>query len=632
MFLKNKPTNKFFQKTNEIEDAVLSLSEKEVTIIEKKPHLFWLNFFWWIIILFLLILSGRVFYLTVVRGNYYNKLAQKNKIRSLIIKAPRGLIYDYKRRLLVHNIPSMNVVVYPYDLPSQSKKRKEIAEKLAKILKINRGEIWGILENSEKNIDKIYILKKGVSYDESLKIIERASEFPGVKIEKDALRQYVDGMIFSHLIGYTGKIEKNELDKLKKYGYFMFDDIGKSGLEKSYEKILRGKFGYKKIEVDAQGKMKTSLGEQSPQPGNDLVLNIDADLQKKIYDVLSQILEKEKLKAAAAVALNPKNGGVLALVSLPSYDNNLFAQGITLKDYQKLITNPLKPMYNRALTGEYPPGSTIKPLLAAAALKEGVITEHTQIESKGGIKVGKYYFGDWKAHGWTDVRRAIAVSSDVFFYSVGGGYGNIKGMGMSTMKKYEELFGLNHLTGIDLPNESTGFIPDENWKKQKFNEPWYRGNSYHAAIGQGYITVTPLQIANYISAIANKGTLFKPRVVSQIIKNNGETINLPPQIIRKNFIDKSILKIVREGMRMTITQGTAQMLKELPVEVAGKTGTAQFGNKNKTHGWFVSFAPYKDPKIVLVILFENQEGHGYYAVPATKEIYQWYFQNKKIQE
>ena len=614
---------------HEIEDAVLSLSESEVAIIEGKPNLLWLNISWWLIVIVIGLLAGRVFYLSVVRGNHYAELAQRNKIRPLIIKAPRGLIYDRKKHPLVHNLPSMNVIVYPYDLPLETEKRKSMAEKLANILNINQGEIWGILENSDKASDKIYILKQNISQEEALKIIENQSNLPGIDIAKDALRQYVDAPIFSHIVGYTGKIQKEELDKLRNQGYFMIDDIGKDGLEKSYEKWLRGRFGYKKIEVNAQGKMKANLGEQDPLSGNDLVLNIDADLQKKIFDALSQTLEKEQLKSAAAVAIDPRDGGILALVSLPSYDNNLFAQGIGVTEYQNLITNPLKPMFNRVIKGEYAPGSTIKPLLAAAALKEGVITEHTQIESRGGIRVGSYFFGDWKAHGWTDVRRAIAVSSDVFFYSVGGGYGSVRGMGMSTMKKYENLFGLGEKTGIDLPGESAGFIPDEKWKEEKFHEPWYKGNSYHAAIGQGYVTATPLQIANYIAAIANGGTLFQPRLVSQIIQNDGKVINLNPRVKRSNLMDKNILKIVREGMRMTVTQGTAQMLKDLPVAVAGKTGTAQYGNKNKTHGWFVSFAPYDNPKIVLVILIEEQEGHGYYAVPVTKEIYQWYFGQKE---
>jgi len=358
-----------------------------------------------------------------------------------------------------------------------------------------------------------------------------------------------------------------------------------------------------------------------------LVLNIDSGLQKKIFDALSGTLEAEKIKKGAAVAIDPRDGGVLALVSLPGFDNNLFAGGISSDNYQKLIKDPSKPLFNRAISGKYPPGSTIKPLIAIAALSEGVIDSHTQIESRGGISVGSYFFGDWKAHGFTDVRKAIAVSSDVFFYTVGGGYGNIEGLGMSKMKKYENLFGMGEFSGIDISEEMKGLIPDEKWKEEIIGERWYVGDSYHAAIGQGFITATPLQIANYVAAIANGGTLYQPRIVSQIKKDDGQTVNNPAKIIRENLAPSKIIKIVQEGMRMVVTDGTATTLNNLPVPVAGKTGTAQFGTEDKTHGWFISYAPYENPEIALVILVEGQTENEYNAVPITKEIYEWYFKD-----
>jgi len=369
------------------------------------------------------------------------------------------------------------------------------------------------------------------------------------------------------------------------------------------------------------------VGIIDPKPGSDLVLGIDSGLQKKIYDSLNDILIKTQTKTAAAVAINPQSGEVLAMVSLPSYDNNLFAQKISANDYSKLTQDPNKPLFNRAISGEYPPGSTIKPAIATAALSEKIITPSTIISGLGGtIRIGSYSFGDWTVHGPSDVRTAIAQSNDIFFYTLGGGYGSIGGLGMSLMKKWDNLLGLGETTGIDIGGESSGLIPDEQWKQDTFNEKWSVGNSYHAAIGQGYVTVTPLQLANYIATIANGGTLFKPHLVSQIKKNDGTVSVIQPQIIRSGFISPDVVNVVREGMRQAVTGGTAQPLKDLPVEVAGKTGTAQFGvGGSQTHGWFVSFAPYDNPQIAMVVLVEGG-GEGFTsALPVTKAVYQWYF-------
>jgi len=290
-----------------------------------------------------------------------------------------------------------------------------------------------------------------------------------------------------------------------------------------------------------------------------------------------------------------------------------------------LVHDSNAPLFNRAISGEYPPGSTLKPFVAVAALEEGIITSSTTIESRGGIQAGNFFFGDWKTHGFNDVRQAIAVSNDVFFYSFGGGYENISGLGMEKMKQYENLFGFGFRTGVDLPGEEEGFIPDEQWKKDVLGERWYIGNSYHASIGQGFITATPIQIAVATSAIANGGTLYQPRIVSHIRSRDGEANAQHPNILRSNFISRETTQIIQEGMRMTVTEGTAQVLSEMPVAIAGKTGTAQYGAEEKTHGWFSSFAPYENPEIVMVILIEGQDDDGYHAVPVTKKVYEEYF-------
>jgi penicillin-binding protein 2 len=328
------------------------------------------------------------------------------------------------------------------------------------------------------------------------------------------------------------------------------------------------------------------------------------------------------------VAIDPRNGEIRALVSLPSFDNNLFSGKMSQEDYSKLISDPDKPLFNRAISGEYPPGSIIKPAVAVAALSEGVITPSTIIDGLGGsLNIGDYHFGDWKAHGPSDVRLAIAQSNDIFFYTVGGGYGSIQGLGMDRMKKYENLLGLGSKLGIDIQGESDGLIPSTDWKIAKFGERWYTGDDYHCAIGQGFVTVTPLQIADYIAAIANGGTLYQPRIVSKIVNGN-DTINNSSVVIRDKFISPDIIKVVQEGMREAVTSGTAQTLKDLPVDVAGKTGTAQFGSENKTHAWFVSYAPYENPELAMVVLVEGGGEGNSSALPVTKDVYNWYFSRK----
>lgn len=605
---------------DEIADSVL-LSGSEIAKLESPFNKSLLNFFWVSISIILLLLLFRTGYLTIAKGDYYKAVAKENRLRVSYIKAPRGKIFDRGGNILVYNIPSLDLV---FDTRSFGGEVSLSEEQLNQIKKIFPERYDEILENIKNKIkgQEIILLLNDIGQKEALLINENYEKFPGIVVTKTAIRDYSDGLIFSNIIGYEGKIKKEELEENE--GYLLTDSIGKKGIEKYYEKYLKGEPGKINVEVDSKGHVIRELGMINPKAGDDLVLNIDSQLQKKIFDSLSGVLEKEGLKAGAAVALDPRNGAVLAMVSIPSFDNNLFAKGISSEEYGKLINDESKPMFNRAISGEYAPGSTFKPVMASAALTEGVINEGTQIESRGGISVGSWFFGDWKAHGFTDVRRAIAVSSDVFFYSVGGGYGGIRGIGIEKIKKYANLFGYGETTGIDIPNEASGFIPTQEWKEEKLGERWYIGNTYHASIGQGYITATPLQVANSIAVVANGGTLYKPKIVSQI-KKADETIYNKSEAIRSNFINPKILETVREGMRMTVEEGTAQMLKDLPVKVASKTGTAQFGNDKKAHGWFVSFAPYENPEIVMVVLAEGQEEDGFNAVPVTHEVYNWYF-------
>jgi penicillin-binding protein 2 len=616
--------NKRIKQGVEIEDSIMTITEKEKAIMETPFKRQSLSAVWYSIVVIWLFLLGRVFYLDIIEARYYSGVSTENRIRRIIINAPRGNILDKSGHILARNSPSMDAIIIPSDLPKDSQERKKLADSVAEILNMNSGNAEMIFSSqTEKTPDKI-LLKENISQDQALILAGKTGELPGVMIEKTAIRDYSDSVIFSHIIGYDGKITKEELDKNP--GYSMTDYIGKAGLEKQYETQLRGIPGADQIEIDSQGAIKKDLGAINPQPGGDLFLNIDQDLQKKIYDSLSGILEKTNTKMAAAVAIDPQTGGILAMVSIPGYDNNMFARGISSDEYKSLITDKNLPLLNRAMSGEYPPGSTIKPAIASAALSEGTITPSTIVDGLGGnLRVGNFNFGDWTAHAPSDVRTAIAQSNDVFFYTIGGGYGNIPGLGMSRMKKYENLFGFGNLTGVDLPGEVGGFIPDEQWKLDKLKEKWYIGDSYHCAIGQGFITATPLQLANYTAAIANGGTLYVPQLANHIKNSDGSEEYFPAKIIRKNFISADVMQVVREGMRQTVTDGTAQTLKSLSVEVAGKTGTAQFGTGKETHGWFISFAPYNNPKIAMAVLVEGGGEGNSSALPVTKDVYDWYF-------
>lgn len=612
----------------EIDDAVLTLTEREADRIEWPLNRSMSRVFLVLMFGTLMVLGGRVFYLSIIKGDEYQEAAQRNSLRVVTIPAPRGIIYDRFGAPLVYNVPSMDIVLIPADVPEQSDQQTLLKKSLQTLFNIESSTLDDIFVKLDRRSVQPVLVKERISQEETLVFLGRSRDLPGVELYKTKHRNYVDSLIFSHLLGYEGKIRKEELAEHPEY--LMTDSIGKQGIEKTYEAMLRGTHGFKRVEVDAFGRVMKDLGMIEPKPGNDLLTNIDADLQKKIFDSLQTLLEKHELKRAAAMAIDPRDGAVRALVSLPSFDNNLFAEGISQTAYRELADDPSQPLFNRAVSGEYPPGSTIKPIIAAAALAEGVVSQTTVIDGLGGVlRVGATLFRDWTVHGPSTLRRAIAESNDIFFYTIGGGYGGIRGLGMDRMKHYETLFGYGEKSGIDTTGEGDGLVPDAAWKEEKIGEHWTIGNTYHAAIGQGFVLATPLQIVNSIAAIANGGTLYVPRIVSQVRSPDGKITSIPAKVIREHFLDSEILRIVREGMRETVTGGTAQSLQNMPVAVAGKTGTAQFGADKKTHGWFVSFAPFENPELAMIVLIEGQGEEGYNAVPVTKEVYDWYFSQQR---
>lgn len=625
-------------------------------------------------ILGILILATRAAWLQVVKNNYYSLLAEDNRLFAEAIEPKRGIIYSRDLQPLVRNKANFVLYLRPIDLPKDELVRDNLLRQISQIISVDSAPVNNS-ENNNHNISDLstldvvtdntlfYQLKESLApiklgwpesyqplfiadnleYDKAMLISLKLPNWPGVFLSNKIRREYLAPIVgadktaadyavlsessLSHILGYTGKIDDAELKELGS-GYSMIDYIGKMGLEYSWEKELKGQAGRKNIEVDALGRQKKIINEVPAIDGTNLQLALDFGLQAKAEEVARAYLKKAGLHRASIIIMNPNNGEILTLVSLPAYDNNLFARGISQEEYNKFLNDPNHPLFNRSVSGEFPSGSTIKPVFAAAALQEKIITETTSFLSNGGLRVGEWFFPDWKAggHGMTDVRKALAFSVNTFFYYIGGGYGNFVGLGVSGLEKYARLFGLGEPTGIDLPGERAGFVPTAAWKEETKKEPWYVGDTYHFAIGQGDVIVTPLQVANYTAAVANGGTLYEPHLVSKLLGEDNKVITeIPAKIIRQNFIDPANLKIVREGMRQTITVGSARSLSILPVAAAGKTGTAQWSTTKSPHAWFIGFAPYDEPQIVITVLVEEGVEGSTMAAPIAKDILNWYY-------
>lgn len=604
-----------FSEKSLMQDGFLSLS-----LNRKKIRLFYL-----FIVLFLALVLAKSFWLQVISGDRYFILAENNRIKTQYSKAHRGIIYDCNGKVLVNNLFGFSVFIVPSELPKDEIKKNEILNKLSLITQISMSEIIDKLEMAELRYFQPILISAGIPYDQA--VLLKIDDLPGIRLDIDSWRLYLGGESLSHVLGYIGKINPEEYTVFKSE-YLLDDNIGKSGLEKQYEKYLRGAHGQKKIEVDALGREKKIISQKEFIPGDSLILSIDAELQEKVYALMKEKIPQGK---GAVIISDPRDGSILALVDYPSYDNNLFTRGINISDYKKLLNDERKPLFARSVFGEYPSGSTIKPIVAAAALQEGIISKNTTINSSGGIYVGQWSFPDWKAggHGITNVTKAIAWSVNTFFYYIGGGYGNFQGLGLDSLIKYFKIFGLDEITRIDLPGERDGFVPTAEWKIGKTGEPWYIGDTYHLSIGQGDLLVTPLQVNNYISAIANGGKLYEPRLVKKIVHPDGISEDFSSILIRKVAINSENLKIVREGMRETVSYGSAHSLDSLPVLVAGKTGTAQWHRDKPNHAWFTGFAPYDNPNFVITVLVEEGGEGSSVAVPIAKEIMSWWFNNKK---
>ena len=582
------------------------------------------RFFGLIVIGGLILLGLSALNLQVVQGQRYLELALKNSALPYAVSPPRGIIYDRNGDVVVRNNPSFDLVVVSREL--EKSKIPDIALTLGQIMNINFKELEQDL-NKGKN-ESVFFLRKDIGKQSAIKI--ENLKVRGIYTVVNAVRDYIYGEKMSHLIGYISKVSSEDLRE--DLYYRTTDIVGRLGIEDTYEEYLRGDHGAVQFEKEFG-----SYVFEQPTIGDSLVLNVDAGLQVKLYDTMREMLIRNGLTRGAAVIQDPNTGGVLAMVSFPSFDNNDFVYALSEDEYNKYFENPDKPMFNRIISGKYNPGSVIKPLIALAALEEGVIDPYKSILSTGQITIVNqfnpdivYVFHDWKPHGWVDLKAALSKSSNIYFYHIGGGYGDIEGLGLERLRKYMKFFLIDDVLGIDLGPESAGFIPSAEWKEETFGEPWYKGDTFNISIGQGDLLVTPLWLNSYTAAIANGGTIYKLQIVQSIIDEDKNVIKkFEPEVLTKLPFSPDSFDAVKEGMREVTLTGTARSLANMSVSAAAKSGTAQLGaGTRRVNSFFNIYAPFEDPEIALTILIEEPQNPNL-ANGVAKEVIEWYFGQSK---
>lgn len=561
-------------------------------------------------VLVIAVLIGRAAYLQIYQGEYYAGLADGNRIRIVPSMAPRGTFYDRNGELLVTNRPGFSVSLLPLTAPISD----DVIDRLSDLLKVPTDEIkTKIAGHSGFNPIRI---KTDVTPDIVSIIEEQKSQYPGVVIEVTPIRDYILKQEGAHTFGYVSEINDTELEKMKDEGYKSGDIIGKFGLEKVYDKELRGENGGQQVEVDVSGKPVQILGRKEPVPGDDLELTIDINLQQAAEKAVDEQLTQIGAHAAAAVVMNPQTGEILAMVSRPAFDPNLFAHGISSKDWNQLNNNPYHPMDNKTITGEYPPGSTFKIVTGTAALTEGVVTPDEQIFDSGHHWIIPKGNADGEALGWLNFRTALAHSDNVYFYEMGNR------LGIDRLEKYARMFGLGAKTGINLPYEATGLVANRRYKEKNFDDgEWYLSETFDAAIGQGFNLVTPLQAAMVMGEIAADGKRYKPHVVNRIIAPDGSVVkDFQPELLSQLDVPEEDIKLVQDGLHDVTKYGTAaSSFRGFNVDIAGKTGTAE-NSQGRDHGWFVAYGPFDNPNIVVAVIVENGGYGSQSAVPIGRKI------------
>ena len=551
-----------------------------------------------IFVILFLILAMRLWYLQAIRGAEYAALSQKNSIRLIRLRAPRGEVIDRYGKVLLTNRPGFNIVVFRSGKTGDNTSR----DVLFSTLGVNK-------ELSDFPLRRFSPAKKDVPWEKVVWVVERKTDLPQVSIEVQPKRYYPGGQTTSHILGYIGEIGQSEMQKLAGHGYSTGDMIGKSGVEKMWENQLRGKDGGKQVMVNAKGHQIKILGCKEPLPGNNIRLTIDYRIQKLIEGAIGK-------KRGGIVVIDPRNGEILGLVSRPDFDPNIFTRPISSEAWSELNSGQHSVFTNRIIHGQYPPASTFKLVVAAAALEEGLIGTNDLFVCKGSYQVGNRAFRCWKrkGHGAVNITEGIVQSCDIFFYQLG------QRVGVEKMAHYARKLGLGSPTGIDIPGEKAGLIPTPRWKRDRFRTGWYPGDTVNMSIGQGYVLTTPIQMANAFCAIANGGTLYKLHLLDAILTPEGKLIEKTvPQIIGQLDLKPQTKKILREAFTSVVSRGTGRRAKVEGIDVAGKTGTSE-NPHGADHAWFIGFAPADSPRICVAVLLENAGQGGSVAAPICGKI------------
>ncbi len=576
----------------------------------------------------------RLWYLQVTKGGELRQRSENNSVRLRKIKPMRGLILDEGRRIIVDNQPSFDIIF----VPNRTKDMRNVIDKI-KGLYAERSLTFSSVSSPSSYVKPFVpvLLERNVSMEKLAVVETHALDLPGVMTEVTPVRQYLNGEMTAQIIGFTGEVSREELDRNSIDKLTAGDIVGKFGIEKFLDSHLRGISGAEQVEVNVAGKAIRSLGRIPATAGDNVVLTIDSALQEAAWSAMGD-------RGGAVAVLDPRNGAVLALVSSPSFDPNLFNGGISYDDWETLSNDPRHPMENRSISGQYPPGSTYKAVIAAAALEEGLITPETTFYCNGAFELGDRIFRCWqeKGHGNVNLHRAIVESCDVYFYNLG------KLLGVDRIAAYARAFGLGAPLGIDLPREKGGLIPTKQWKLSRFRQSWQMGETISLAIGQGFNLVTPLQLANAYATLANGGTLYRPRLVKQLESSDGHVIKVyPPEKQGVLPVRPENIQIINQGLWGAVNErgGTGYILKRKEQDVCGKTGTAQViglpqdakARKAKRvsvdfrdHALFVCFAPYGNPEIVVAVILENAGHGGSAAAPVARKVIDTYFARKQL--
>ena len=589
-----------------------------------------------IIVLVVGLLTTRLFYMQVVSGGYYAGLADDQASTTQPIDAARGLIYDRAGRPVAINVPSYVVRVRPGDLPFSD--RDAVVSRLSTLLNMPSSDIIQALDRNADQAFEYVNIATDVPDDVAHLIDEESRDLPGVDVTVEERREYEYGPLLSHVLGYTGAVTANDLAQPNST-YLPDAQIGKSGVETTFEDQLRGTTGSEQVERDSTGRVVRTVSiDQQPQAGDSIELTIDVQIQKQAQQALDWATQLVNLQRGVVIVMNPQNGEILAMVANPSFDDNMFAQGISNTDYQALLNNPNTPLVNAAISEQFPPGSTYKLVTGSGALMDGVITPDTLIPTAAYLSIGPYKYWDWNRRGFgpLNVDQGFADSSDTFFYQLAGD------LGADRLAYWANQFGFGQPTGIDLPAEARGIVPTNDWKQQVFGQDVFPGEVYQAGIGQGYDAATPLQVLNAYAALANGGSLWQPQIVRRVLAPDGSVVqDFQPQLIRQVGVSSDVLQTMRVAARDVVTTRHTFNLVDEPLVIAGKTGTAEFGVRNAQgqlpfHTWFVAFVPNftaeqagdpakTDSQLAVVAFAYNANTKGNAATEIVKYFLQEYY-------